>query len=222
MSESIQGRTAGFIVQAVIGLLESDGYDAVSLREVARRAHVSLATIYKLFPTRSNGLLTRDELIVTAVEQWLASGAYADLAPPDPNERLYDGLMRMLRYVFEPWEKSPRMLEAYYRVRGGPGGERVRSIAVRAVTPVGEAVLEGRHPVYVQDVGLILTNLVDAVIAKFAEGELEVSDVLPTLERAVFRLTTNNQPVAGPLRTRRPNAGEPAQIRRQRPARIRV
>jgi AcrR family transcriptional regulator len=216
MSEATQGQTAGFIVQAVIGLLESDGYDAVSLREVARRAHVSLATIYKLFPTRSNGLRTRDELIVTAVEQWLARGAYADLARPDPNERLYDGLMRMLRYVFEPWEKSPRLLEAYYRVRSGPGGERVRSIAARAVTPVGEAVLEGRDPVYVRDVGLILTNLVDAVIAKFAEGELGVSDVLPTLERAVFRLTTNNQTAAGPLPTRKTDFGDQVQMRRRR------
>lgn len=212
MSEVMRGQTAGCIVQAVIGLLESDGYDAVSLREVARRAHVSLATIYKLFPTRSNGLRTRDELIVTAVERWLANGAYADLAPPDPNERLYDGLMRMLRYVFEPWEKSPRLLEAYYRVRSGPGGERVRSIAARAVTPVGEAVLKGRDPVYVDDVGLILTHLVDAVIAKFAEGELRVSDILPTLERAVFRLTTNNQPAAGPLRTRLMDSGDEDQI----------
>jgi TetR/AcrR family transcriptional regulator, cholesterol catabolism regulator len=216
MSEATRGQTAGCIVQAVIGLLESDGYDAVSLREVARRAHVSLATIYKLFPTRSNGLRTRDELIVTAVEQWLARGAYADLAPPDPDERLYDGLMRMLRYVFEPWEKSPRLLEAYYRVRRGPGGERVRSSAVRAVAPVGEAVLEGRDPVYVRDVGLILTDLVDAVIAKFADGELQVSDVLPTLERAVFRLTTNNQPSAGPLRTRPSDSGDLAQITRRR------
>src|SRR4051812_31314506 len=43
-------RTRDAIVDATIELIVSEGYDAVSLSEVARRARVSLATIYKLFP----------------------------------------------------------------------------------------------------------------------------------------------------------------------------
>ena len=40
--------------------------------------------------------------------------------------RVYDGLMRGLRYVFEPWERNPRMLEAYHRARTGPGRPAAR------------------------------------------------------------------------------------------------
>src|SRR6266566_4392225 len=87
MNDVPQPTPGDVIVRAVIGMLESGGYDAVQLREVARRAHVSLATIYKLFPTR-------DELIVTAIAQWMAQNCYGELALPAPDETLHDGLMR--------------------------------------------------------------------------------------------------------------------------------
>ncbi len=49
------------LLATVVDILESDGYDAVQLRAVARRARTSLATIYKRYPTR-------DELIFAALE----------------------------------------------------------------------------------------------------------------------------------------------------------
>jgi AcrR family transcriptional regulator len=108
------------IVGAVTELLESGGYSAVTMRAVARRARVSLATVYRLFPTQSNGLRTPDELVVTAIEHWMAEHAYSEVLARAADETLYDTLMRMLRYVFEPWERSPRMLEVFHRVREGP------------------------------------------------------------------------------------------------------
>jgi AcrR family transcriptional regulator len=48
----------------VVDLLESEGYEAVEVRTVARRARISLATMYELFATR-------DELILLAVERWM-------------------------------------------------------------------------------------------------------------------------------------------------------
>ena len=48
------------ILDIVAELLETEGYDAVQLREVARRARTSLATIYKRYSTR-------DELILAAL-----------------------------------------------------------------------------------------------------------------------------------------------------------
>jgi AcrR family transcriptional regulator len=174
------------IVGVVQELLESGGYDAVQLREVARRAHVSLATIYRLFPTR-------DDLVVTAIEQWMSTHSYAELAPPTPDESVYDGLMRGLRYVFEPWERNPRMLEAYHRARTGPGGRRLDRQGMRAIQPNANALLADADPAYVEDLTLILKNIAYAVIGRFAAGTLDITAVLPTLERAVFRLTTNNE-----------------------------
>lgn len=178
----------------VYELLESGGYDAVQLREVARRARVSLATIYKHFPTRH-------DLIVTALERWMATNSYASLAPPAPGETLYEGLMRAFRYVFEPWERSPRMLEAYHRALTGPGGERLEFQGMNAIEPIARAVLGDADPTYVRDIELVLTNMAYAVIGRFADGTLDVTAILPTLDRAVFRLTTNNEPEASGRRS---------------------
>ena len=45
---------------------------------------------------------------------------------------------------------------------------------------------------YAADIQLLLLNVFYAVFGRFADGELGITDVLPTLERAVFRLTADN------------------------------
>ena len=177
------------IVAAVQDLLENGGYDAVQLREVARRAHVSLATIYRLFPSRA-------DLIVTAIEHWMSTNSYAELAPPHAGESLYDGLMRGLRHVFEPWERNPRMLEAYHRARLDPGGKRLDRQGMNAIMPNAAALLADADPAYVEDLTLILKNMSYAVVGRFAAGNLDITAILPTLERAVFRLTADNETIA--------------------------
>jgi AcrR family transcriptional regulator len=173
------------ILDVVTDLLATGGTDAVQLRAVARRAHVSLATIYKHFPTR-------DELVVAALERWMDEHCYARLSAPPPGETLYDGLMRVFRQVFEPWERTPRMLEAYHRARTGPLGARLDGQGADAVEPVARAVLARAEPAYAQDIALVLTNMAYAVVGRFAGGDLEATAILPTLERAVFRLTADN------------------------------
>jgi AcrR family transcriptional regulator len=61
---------------------------------------VSLATIYNLFGTR-------DQLIVAAVQRWLDVNAYEVMSPPQSGETPYETLVRVLRTVFEPWERRP-------------------------------------------------------------------------------------------------------------------
>jgi len=195
MTERPKPAPADAIVAVVQDLLESGGYEAVHLRDVARRASVSLATIYRYFPTR-------DELIVTAIAQWMSSGTYADLAPAAPGESLYDALMRGLRYVFEPWERSPRMLEAYHRARSGPGGQRLDAQGMAAIMPLARVALADADPEYAHDIDVILRNMAYAVIGRFAAGSLDITAILPTLERAVFRLTANNETLAIDARER--------------------
>lgn len=187
---------AGVIIGVVIELLESGGSEAIQLREVARRARVSLATIYKLFRTR-------DDLIVAALQRWMAANSYAGLAPPAVDESLHDGLMRVFRHVFEPWERNPRMLEAFHRACTGPGGERLDLQGMNAVEPTARAVLEGADPDYVADIDLVLTNMAYALIGRFADGSLEVTAILPMLDRVVYRLTADNEPAAAAVLTRR-------------------
>ena len=51
-SNAEAGHSDDRILDIVVEILETEGYDAVQLREVARRARASLATIYKRYPTR--------------------------------------------------------------------------------------------------------------------------------------------------------------------------
>ncbi|MEU1981763.1 TetR family transcriptional regulator [Nocardia sp. NPDC019395] len=173
------------IIDVVLHLLETDGYEAVQLREVARRAHVSLATVYKHFADR-------DELIVTAVEHWMATHSFTAMQRPQPGETLCAGLMRIFRYVFEPWERSPRMLEAYHHARTGPCGHRLDAQGIEAMQPVLTALFERADPTYVEDISLVLNNLTYALIGRFADRNLEITEILPILDRAAYRLTHDN------------------------------
>jgi TetR/AcrR family transcriptional regulator, cholesterol catabolism regulator len=170
------------IVDVVIELLESEGYDAVQVRTVAGRARISLATMYKLFGTR-------DELIVTALERWLDAHAYGALTMPEPGESPYETMVRVLRTVFEPWEAHPRMLEAYHRARSGPGGGRLDRHGMAIVRPIVEAALPDADPQFLAGVELVHGYVVRGAIARFADGEIAVTDILPILERALFILT---------------------------------
>ncbi|WP_063721742.1 TetR family transcriptional regulator [Nocardia vinacea] len=190
------------IIKTVLALLQTDGYDAVQLREVARRAHVSLATVYKLFPTR-------DALIIAAVHEWMATNTYPDIAPPIPEESIGDGVIRILRHVFEPWERNPTMLEAFYRANSAPGGARLSIDGFATVLPVAAQIFEGADPDYIEDMTLILPNMVYALIGRVADKTLDVDEILPILERTVRRLTADNTAQDRAVRERRSATDQP-------------
>jgi len=195
MNGDRQARSFDAILRVVLEILESEGYDAVQPRVVARRARVSLTTIYKCASSR-------EDLIVTALSRWMEANGYSSMAEPPPHASVYERLMWVYRQIFEPWERNPRMLEAYYRAMTGPGGERLDQ-GMSVVGPVAGAVLEKMDPTYAEDIGLIMTNMACGLIQRAAVGELSVSDILPMLERTLFRLTTNNEPLVVAARRRR-------------------
>lgn len=174
------------ILDVVVEMLETEGYDAVQLRAVAKRARTSLTTIYKRFPTR-------DALILAALQRWMDENRYAGLASqtPAPGESVYDGLMRVFRTIFEPWERHPDMLRAYFRARSAPGGQQLVSRGLDAVIPATMAVLADAEPDLVEELPPIVSNLAYGLVARFAAGEIPITDILPTLDRALFRLTAN-------------------------------
>lgn len=188
--------TSDAILAAAVGLLQSGGYNAVQVREVASRAHVSLASIYRRYQTR-------EDLIVAALELWTAANGLAPVSAPPPGESLRDGLMRIFRHVFEPWEESPWMLEAYHKATAIPAGARLSQQGAKAIAPAARHLLEDRDAEYAADVEIVLTNMAYAVIGRFIEGQIPVTAILPSLERAVLRLTTDNSE-ARTLRTDRP------------------
>jgi AcrR family transcriptional regulator len=169
------------VVDVVLDLLTSRGYDAVVVREVSRRSGMSSKTIYKLFETR-------EHMIVAALERWMVTNVYVKVVLPEPDESLYDVLMRFLRALFEPWEQNPRMLEAYHRAQLGPAGARLRLQGTTAARRVGQALLIDDVE-FAEDLEEIMRNVSEGLISRFVHGEIDVRDIVPRLEVAAARLT---------------------------------
>ena len=172
------------ILDIVAELLETEGYDAVQLREVARRARTSLATIYKRYSTR-------DELILAALHSWMDEHRYAGLVDqsPPPGESVYDGMMRLLRSIFEPWEQHPAMLTAFFRARAAPGGQEIFRRGLDITVPSFMQVLANVDAEFVRDLETILSTVIYGLLGRFAAGELEITDIVPGLDRTVYWIT---------------------------------
>jgi len=175
------------ILDTVVDLLEADGYDGVQLREVARGARTSLSTIYKRYATR-------DELILAAIARWMEQNHTAlAVAGRAPGEPLHPAMMRVIRAIFEPWESHPEMLLAFFRVRLAPGGETLGRRGFDVVVPVGKAVLADVDPTFVAELESILSAVVYGLVGRFLEGQIEFADIMPTIDRTVFWLTSGYQ-----------------------------
>jgi TetR/AcrR family transcriptional regulator, cholesterol catabolism regulator len=170
------------ILDIVVEMLDTDGYEAVQLREVARRAKVSLATIYKRYRTR-------DELIVAALDWWMNANRYAGLADGLGGESIYADLVHVLTTIFEPWEAHPVMLRSYFRARSGPGGQRLIQRGVDAVVPVARTIMASADPSFAKDLEVTLTGVVYGLLGQFAQGEIDVTEIVPGIERTVFWMT---------------------------------
>jgi AcrR family transcriptional regulator len=183
--ESAVGAGEQRIRDAVIDILETEGYDAVQVRVVARRARVSLAKIYKLHSTR-------DELVLAALDWWMQENRYAGIptSRPRPGGSLHNALMQVLRPIFEPWERHPGLLVAYFRARSSASGETLASHGLDAVVPAAMAVLVDIDAEFIQDLDMILTSLVYGLSGRVARGEIEAAAIVPAIDRAVYWLTT--------------------------------
>ncbi len=170
------------VLDVVVELLETQGYDSVHVRDVAKRAHISSKTIYQTYESR-------DDLIVSALERWMATSIYAHFEMPQPDDSLRDSLLRTLRAVFRQWEQHPRMLEAWYKTFSGTDHRRLSVQGVAEAHRVGDPLLDREDPAYARDLEEILSNLVVGLVSRFVHGELGITDIMPTLERAVDRLT---------------------------------
>jgi AcrR family transcriptional regulator len=96
------------ILDVVTDLLETEGYQAVQVRTVAKRTRISLTTLYELFETL-------DDMIIAALGRWMDQYAYDTITMPVPGETPYEILVRILRIVVKPSEGHPRILVAYYK-----------------------------------------------------------------------------------------------------------
>ena len=66
------------IVKVAMELAERDGYDAVRLRDLAKRANVALGTVYRRFESKEDILFACLELEFERLKKQIAKGLPAD------------------------------------------------------------------------------------------------------------------------------------------------
>ena len=174
------------ILDIVVELLETEGYDAVQLREVARRARTSLATIYKRYSTR-------DELILAALDSWMDEHRYSGLdhqAPESGESRLrrHDAL------CCAPSSSRGSSIPRCSRRSSARGPHRAdRRLFRRGLditVPAFMQVLADVDDAFVRDLETILSTVIYGLLGRFAAGEIEITDILPSLDRTVYWLTS--------------------------------
>jgi len=178
---------ADAILDVVTHLLEDGGEDGLQLRQVAKEARVSLSTVYKYFPSR-------DELVIAAVERWMAERVYASLPVVSPDEPLADRLTRWFGQLFAPWAEQPNMLRIFMRAALLPGGERLTRQGEQLAGPSAAHLFDGDDPAFVADVAMIITNVIQGLLSRFAQGQIGMDDVGEELERTIHRLAGGVRP----------------------------
>ncbi len=184
------------ILAVVVSIIESDGTDAVQLVDVAKRARVSLSTIYKHF-------ISRDELIIAAIESWMEANVYRSLDQNTSDDSFFNALMRYFHHIFEPWEQHPHMAEAFMRARLGPGGGRLKLQGSAATEASMKQVIEDVNPEFAEDVLMIVGNVIYALVFRYATEDLALTEIMSTLERTLKRLTGTTAVTAMPQRSSR-------------------
>jgi len=93
------------IVQAAIALLETGEYDAIQMRDVAERAAVALATIYRYFTSK-------EHLYAAAMLEWASgypsTGRAGSVAGGSDEARL----RALMRRAVRAFERYPQMMRA--------------------------------------------------------------------------------------------------------------
>jgi len=193
---------ADAILEVVMDLLEAGGEEGLQLRDVAKQARVSLSTVYKYFPSR-------DELLVAAVERWMAEHVYSALPVVDPAERLADRLTLWFGQLLAPWAEQPNMLRIFMRAALLPGGDRLSRQGEHLARASAAKAFEGYDTKLVADLVMIINNVIQGLLSRFASGQISMDEVTDNLERTIHRLADGAEPAPTTRATakRRPSAG---------------
>ncbi|WP_244931511.1 TetR/AcrR family transcriptional regulator [Nocardioides sp. W7] len=179
--------TRARLIQATIDLAAEDGYDAVTIRQIAARAGVSTPTAYQ-------HASSKDQLLLEALmELGRRSTAQVREHPPQAGsaaERLIGVFDRILRQA----AAKPRLYHALYRGYVGSTGAMISSDTVIGFGPenaawIGETLRAGESevPAAIESTARILSCLFLGTMLNVAAGR-PVAEVMEILADAAHRL----------------------------------
>jgi AcrR family transcriptional regulator len=180
--EDVRANTrSDIILDAVVRAFENGGYDAVSLRGIAKDAHVSLTTIYDLFPSR-------EALCVAAMHRWVAQ-QYKD-APPELvlGASRADRVMAIVEHLLDPFLKQPTMLDALSRLNQGDASGVLMDQAVIESMESWQALSGDADDQVTMTEQLMVYHLLCSLVIHYAGGAMPLERIVPYLRRFVRRL----------------------------------
>jgi hypothetical protein len=95
------------------------------------------------------------------------------------------------------------MLESFVYASWTPNGEQLVHQGFDVGGPAFAPLFEGLDPEFVDDLVAVMANLPYALVVRTAVGQLSITEVMPTIERVLRRLTADIPVSASADATRR-------------------
>jgi AcrR family transcriptional regulator len=180
------------LLDAALELLETRGYERISVREVAESASVALATLYHYFPSK-------EHLFGEALVPW-ASALSSDvtrrpLRGTTPAARLEEAFLRSVR----AFERRPQLahLIGLFEVSDEPFAREVMARLDAATNDVYRGLLPDLPEDHAARIVRVLDAVLDSSLRAWSAGRRSISDVRRAVSDAVALLVDARQPVSG-------------------------
>lgn len=189
------------MLRATSELARRGGYDAVQMRDVADRAGVGLATLYRYFPSKVH------LLVALMRQQGAALRDAVDRSPPDgdtPTERV----LALLRRATRGFQREPRLTEAMFRAlmfADLSAAQEVRAVT-RATCDMFLHAMDPEvtdHDPEREDVALVIAQVWQTNVLNWLSGRMAPDEMFQKVEIAVRLLLRETAPTA-------PGTPEPA------------
>lgn len=167
------------IVEAAIELGGEGGYEAVHMRDVADKADVALATVYRYFESK-------DHLLSAAISEWTAQLQARLARSPAQGDTAVERLVDVLRRASRALERRPLLAAALVRALSSPD-PGVASAAARVRGQIKEMALpylDGLSGEDVEGIVGVLSHVWNSTLMIWANGQAPISTVGDELERA--------------------------------------
>lgn len=181
--EQIERRSR--LIDAVLELAAEGGADAVQLREISRRANVSLRTIYKYFGSR-------DELLLTAMVQWRMQNSMESVTALKGDD-FVERVLSLYRHYFQTYQRQPRLFETYMRMQGELNASNP-NMGREAFELALDAELSSFDSEFAADFRMIMGGVLLTGLQLSAQGVFSFEQAWAQIERAVRRLAASSSP----------------------------
>lgn len=168
------------IVAAAIDLLTTGEYDAIQMRDVAERAGVALATIYRYFTSK-------EHLYAAALVEWSADyptrGRAGRPTGGTPEERL----RVLMRRAVRAFERYPQMMRAEIVLESSHDAN-ARALFQRFGSQNSEALLDaldGIDPERAQAIVDVANAVLSTRLRSWALGRATIRDVDRAVQQAI-------------------------------------